>query len=85
MLRVFERKGLPKPDKETPLEFLEELRLGAAPAYNDAVLVTENFCHAFYGQKPLTSEEQAGTEAALKRLKTESLGKNAGNHIPQRN
>jgi transglutaminase-like putative cysteine protease len=85
MLRMFERNGLAKPERETPIEFLEQLRVRSAPGYSDAAVVTENFCHSFYGQKQLTDQEQAGTEAALKRLKLEFIKTNAGNHVSHRN
>lgn len=72
MLHLFERRGLSKAPQQTPAEFLEQLREGSGYGYNDAAIVTEIFCRAFYGEKTLTPEEQFQARIAVARLKEAS-------------
>lgn len=73
MLRALATRGLVKPPQATPLEFLDQLRQGAVPAYSEAAVVTENFCKGFYGQLELTSQEQSETARALGRLQQRAV------------
>lgn len=82
MLQTLEKQGKPKEPRQTPLEFLEQLRTHSTPAYNDAALVTEAFCESFYGETALGEQREAETRAALERLKSECAHEK--NHFVER-
>ena len=69
MLQVLARRGLAKPPQQTPIEFLDELRVRAHASYHDAEIVTQTFCRGYYGEKTLSPEEQALARQALERVK----------------
>jgi len=69
MLHALQKRGHEKGLAETPFEFLQSLRSKTDPGYTEAAVVTDNFCHSFYGGKVPTPEEQEETQAALTRLK----------------
>jgi hypothetical protein len=69
MLHVFGKGGLTKRPEQTPIEFLEELRRLAPQGYNDAAVITQQFCRGYYGRKTLTNEELAQARHAVQRLK----------------
>lgn len=70
MLHALDRQGCARAPQQTPIEFLALLRDRARHAYNDAAIVTGIFCRSFYGEKPLTPEEQLEARSAVARLKS---------------
>ncbi|HTG45515.1 MAG TPA: DUF4129 domain-containing protein, partial [Verrucomicrobiae bacterium] len=84
MLQAFGKGGIVKTADQTPLEFLTHLRADPLNRYDDAALLTDHFCKAFYGQKPLSRGEEAATQQALDRIKLKATQAHAAAHHAER-
>jgi hypothetical protein len=67
MLALFEKLGFARPAEQTPLEFLQRLRQGHAPALSEAEFITQHFCALRYGGVEDLREKEV--EEALQRMK----------------
>jgi len=67
MLTIFEKLGFVRTAEQTPLEFLQRLREGQAPALSEAEFITQHFCALRYGG--VEEEREKEVEEALGRIK----------------
>jgi hypothetical protein len=67
MLTLFEKLGFARTAEQTPLEFLQRLREGQAPALSEAEFITQHFCALRYGG--VEEEREKEVEEALGRIK----------------
>ncbi len=67
MLAIFEKLGFARTAEQTPLEFLQRLREGRAPALSEAEFITQHFCALRYGG--VEEEREKEVEEALGRIK----------------
>ena len=72
MLRIVAKRGVVKKRHQTPLEFIESVRIARQELFKEAEGITRIYCHVRFGGKALSPEEAAKIEALLTQLRSSS-------------